>query len=105
MKGGMKGGLRRGNWCFTFQSLASRWSIIWSSGSLISPASSSSTFLTFSWAWMRSSSENVRWCRLYGIISSVDRKSLGPSLVIDIAYSPCMSEEMRSHRLNVPLRS
>jgi len=47
----------------TFQSLASRESIIGSSGSLISPESSSSTFLTFSWAWIRSSSEKVRLCR------------------------------------------
>ena len=44
----------------TFQSLASRCSINGSSASLISPASSSSIFFTFSWAWMRSSSENVR---------------------------------------------
>lgn len=44
----------------TFQSLASRCSMRGSSGSLISPSSSSSVFLTLARAWMRSSSENVR---------------------------------------------
>lgn len=47
----------------TFQSFASLPSIIGSSGSLISPSSTSSTFFTFSAAWMRSSSEKVRLCR------------------------------------------
>lgn len=47
----------------TFQSLASRWSIMGSSGSLISPSSTSSTLAALSWAWMRSSSEKVRLWR------------------------------------------
>jgi len=44
----------------TFQSLASRLSIMGSSSSEISPSDSSSVFLTFCWAWRRSSSEKVR---------------------------------------------
>lgn len=49
----------------TFQSLASLPNINGSSGSLIVSPSSSSTFLTFSLAWMRSSSEKVLLCRFY----------------------------------------
>lgn len=45
----------------TFQSLASRVSMTGSSGSEISPSSSSSVFLTECWAWILSSSEKVRW--------------------------------------------
>lgn len=52
-----------GGICLTFQSLASRWSIMGSSSSSSSLSSPSSTFLALSWAWMRSSSEKVRLWR------------------------------------------